>query len=256
MLISIQGLRKSYADFEAVSGIDLKIHPGEVFGFLGPNGAGKTTTIKVLAGLLPPTKGRVLVGGFDVVNQPKQAKAATGFIPDTPFLFERLTGREFLRFVGRLYGMAGEEVGKSVDWQLSFFDLTDWADHLIESYSHGMKKRLAMAAALLHKPQVLIVDEPMVGLDPIGARKVKKLFRDLAAEGLTVFLTTHELSTAEAVCDRIGIIHHGRIVALGSVQELADKVRAPGSGLEEVFLRLTLESEGGETLFSGEYPGK
>jgi ABC-2 type transport system ATP-binding protein len=247
-LISIQGLSKRYGDFEAVTGLNLDVPPGEVFGFLGPNGAGKTTTIKILAGILPPSRGRVLVGGFDVVRQPLEAKAVTGFIPDMPFLFERLTGREFLRFVGRLYGMKGKSVREAVSRQLSFFELTDWADHLIDSYSHGMKKRLAMAAALLHSPQVLIVDEPMVGLDPKGARKVRKLFRDLAAEGLTIFLTTHELSTAEAVCDRIGIIHHGKIVALGSIQELAEHVRAPGSQLEDVFLRLTLESEG-DTLF-------
>jgi ABC-2 type transport system ATP-binding protein len=243
-LISIRGLSKRYGDFEAVAGLDLEVPPGEVFGFLGPNGAGKTTTIRILAGILPPTRGHVIVGGFDVVRQPLEAKAVTGFIPDMPFLFEQLTGREFLRFAGRLYGMAGKTVRDAADRQLDFFELNAWADHLIESYSHGMKKRLAMAAALLHHPRVLIVDEPMVGLDPRGARKVRKLFRDLAAEGIAVFLTTHELSTAEAVCDRIGIIHHGKIIALGSVQELAEDVRAPGSHLEDVFLRLTLESEG------------
>jgi len=241
-------MTKRYGDFEAVIGLDLEVPPGEVFGFLGPNGAGKTTTIKVLAGLLPPTKGRVLVGGYNVVSQPMETKSVTGFIPDTPFLFERLTGREFLRFVGRLYGMAGTDVQNGVDHHLGFFDLDDWGDYLIESYSHGMKKRLAMAGALLHRPKVLIVDEPMVGLDPKGARKVRELFRDQAREGMTVFLTTHEMSTAEAVCDRIGIIHHGRIVALGSVEQLAEKAHSPGSQLEEVFLRLTLESEGEEKL--------
>jgi ABC-2 type transport system ATP-binding protein len=250
-LISIQGLSKKYGDFEAISCLDLDIPPGEVFGFLGPNGAGKTTTIKILAGILPPSSGSVFVGGFNVVGQPLKAKAVTGFIPDMPFLFERLTGREFLRFVGRLYGMSGESVREAAVRQLAFFDLTDWADHLIESYSHGMEKRLAMAAALIHSPQVLIVDEPMVGLDPRGARKVRKLFRDLAAEGLSIFLTTHELSTAEAVCDRIGIIHHGKMVALGSISELAENVRSPGSHLEDVFLRLTLESEG-DTIFGND----
>ncbi len=253
ILISIRGMSKMYGRFEAVIGLDLEVPPGEVFGFLGPNGAGKTTTIKVLSGLLPPTMGQVLIGGFDISSQPIQAKAVTGFIPDTPFLFERLTGREFLRFVGRLYGMAGADFRDGVERQLQFFDLSDWADHLVESYSHGMKKRLAMGAALLHRPRVLIVDEPMVGLDPKGARKVRGLFRDLAGEGVTVFLTTHELATAEAVCDRIGIIHHGRMVATGSVRELAETVRSPDSKLEEVFLRLTLESEGEEkTVFRGD----
>lgn len=243
-MISINNLTKRYGDFEAVCNLNLQVPAGEVFGFLGPNGAGKTTTIKVLSGLLLPTKGHVSVGGYDVVTEPLKAKAVTGFIPDTPFLFERLTGSEFLRFAGRLYGMSNSAAGEAAAEQLEFFDLTQWSDHLVESYSHGMKKRLAMAAALLHSPKVLIVDEPMVGLDPKGARKVRKLFRDLAREGMTIFLTTHELSTAEAVCDRIGIIHHGSVTALGSVEELGQQIRVPGSHLEEIFLRLTIESEG------------
>jgi len=242
-MISIKNLSKSYGDFEAVHDLSLQVNTGEVFGFLGPNGAGKTTTIKVLAGLLPPTTGEVKVGGFDVVTESLKAKAVTGFIPDTPFLFERLTGSEFLRFTGRLYGVSGREVGRRSEEQLKFFDLEEWSGQLIESYSHGMKKRLAMAAALLHRPRVLIVDEPMVGLDPLGARKVRKLFHTLAREGMTVFLTTHELSTAEAVCDRLAIIHHGELAALGNVDELAALVKAPGSHLEEIFLRLTIEGD-------------
>ena len=251
-MISINNLTKMYGDFKAVSNLSLEVPPGQVFGFLGPNGAGKTTTIKVLSGLLPPTEGHVLVGGYDVVKEPLKAKAETGFIPDTPFLFERLTGSEFLRFSGRLYGMANREVMQAAEDKLRFFDLTQWGNHLIENYSHGMKKRLAMAAALMHNPSVLIIDEPMVGLDPKGARKVRNLFKDLARKGMTIFLTTHELSTAEAVCERIGIIHHGKITALGSVEELGRLIRAPGSHLEEIFLRLTMESEGEErALFSG-----
>jgi ABC-2 type transport system ATP-binding protein len=245
-LISINNLTKLYGQFEAVHDLTLQVPPGEIFGFLGPNGAGKTTTIKVLSGLLPPTRGHVSVGGYDVVEEPLKAKAVTGFIPDTPFLFERLTGSEFLRFAGRLYGMGNKAAGEAAAEQLVFFDLADWADHLVESYSHGMKKRLAMAAALMHDPGVLIVDEPMVGLDPKGALKVRNLFKDLASRGMTIFLTTHELSTAEAVCDRIGIIHHGKMIALGSVEELGQLIRAPGSQLEEIFLRLTIESEGEE----------
>lgn len=244
-------MHKRYGDFSAVSGLDLTVHTGEVFGFLGPNGAGKTTTIKILAGLLPPTEGVVELCGFNVVSHALEAKAVTGFIPDTPFLFERLTGREFLRFSGRLYGLDGEPLNREVDRQLEFFELAGWADHLVESYSHGMKKRLAMGASLLHEPKVLIVDEPMVGLDPRGARKVKGLFRSLAAGGMTVFLTTHELSTAEAVCDRIGIVHHGVMIAMGNLRELAEKAQSPGSGLEEVFLRLTLENEGKGLSSSG-----
>jgi len=242
-MISIKNLSKNYGDFEAVHDLSLQVNTGEVFGFLGPNGAGKTTTIKVLAGLLPPTTGEVKVGGFNVVTESLKAKAVTGFIPDTPFLFERLTGSEFLRFTGRLYGVSGREVGRRSEEQLKFFDLEEWSGQLIESYSHGMKKRLAMAAALLHRPRVLIVDEPMVGLDPLGARKVRGLFHTLAREGMTVFLTTHELSTAEAVCDRLAIIHHGELAALGNVDELAALVKAPGSHLEEIFLRLTIEGD-------------
>ena len=250
-LISINNLTKLYGDFEAVCDLSLQVPAGEVFGFLGPNGAGKTTTIKVLSGLLLPTRGQVSVGGHDVVEEPLKAKGVTGFIPDTPFLFERLTGSEFLRFAGKLHGMSNQAVRGAAAGQLDFFDLTQWADHLVESYSHGMKKRLAMAAALMHNPRVLIIDEPMVGLDPRGALKVRNLFRDLARDGMTIFLTTHELSTAEAVCDRIGIIHHGKMIALGSVEELGQQIRAPGSHLEEIFLRLTMESEGEEQAFFG-----
>ena len=242
-MISIKNLSKNYGDFEAVHDLSLEVNAGEVFGFLGPNGAGKTTTIRILAGLLPPTSGEVKVGGFDIVTESLKAKAVTGFIPDTPFLFERLTGNEFLRFTGRLYGVSSREVSRRSEEQLGFFDLEEWGGQLIESYSHGMKKRLAMASALLHRPRVLIVDEPMVGLDPLGARKVRGLFRTLAREGMTVFLTTHELSTAEAVCDKLAIIHHGKLVALGNVDELAALVKAPGSHLEEIFLRLTIEGD-------------
>lgn len=253
-MISIKGLTKFYGGFEAVHDLNLEVRSGEVFGFLGPNGAGKTTTIRILAGLMPPTRGTAVVAGFDVVKEPLKAKSITGFIPDNPYLFERLTGREFLRFTGRLYGIPAAEIRAEIDRQLEFFDMTEWSNQLIEGYSHGMKKRLAMAASLLHRPRVIIVDEPMVGLDPLGARKVRKLFRHLAKDGLTVFLTTHELSTAEAVCDRLAIIHHGRLLALGSVDELARQARSPGSHLEEIFLRLTIEGPA-QDQETGSLPG-
>ncbi len=241
-MIQINALTKEYGTLKAVDNLDLNVLKGEVFGFLGPNGAGKTTTIRVMAGLIPPTMGSISIGGYDVVAHPREAKKVTGFIPDTPYLFEKLTGHEFLRFAGRLYGMNGTRVESESERLLAFFDLTEWADQLVESYSHGMKKRLAMASALLHDPRVIIVDEPMVGLDPLGAKKVRGLFRDLANEGKTIFLTTHELPTAEAVCDRIGIIHHGKLIGLGNMDELSTQARIPGSHLEEVFLRLTLET--------------
>jgi len=167
-MIQIAALTKKFGDLEAVRSLDLVVPRGEVFGFLGPNGAGKTTTIRVMVGLTPPTSGSVTIGGHDIVKNPRQAKSVTGFIPDTPYLFEKLTGYEFLRFSGRLYGMESSVVNSESMRLMSFFDLSDWGDQLVESYSHGMKKRLAMAAALLHDPKVIIVDEPMVGLDPAG----------------------------------------------------------------------------------------
>ena len=242
-MIEIRGCTKRYGDLVAVDNLSLEVSDSEIFGFLGPNGAGKTTTIKVLAGLLPPTKGRVLVGGFDVVRQPMEAKAATGFIPDTPFLFEKLTGREFLRFVGRLYGLTGKEVGNGVDRQLNFFDLTNWADHLIESYSHGMKQRLIMSSALLSDPEVIIVDEPMVGLDPAGIKMVKDLFTRLAAGGVTIFMSTHTLTVEEDVCHRIGIIHKGALITTGTPTQLKQNSQALVADLEAVFIRLTEENE-------------
>jgi ABC-2 type transport system ATP-binding protein len=186
-----------------------------------------------------------MVAGHDVAADPLAAKSQVGFIPDRPYLFDRLTGREMLRFAGRLFGMGGDDLTAQAERWLGFFDLADWGDHLVEGYSHGMQKRLVMAAALLHRPRVLIVDEPMVGLDPQGARKVRSLFRDLAGEGVTIFLTTHELATAEAVCDRIGILHRGELVAEGTLAELAAAARSEGSHLEEVFLKITMEGSGG-----------
>jgi ABC-2 type transport system ATP-binding protein len=243
-VIELFGLTKRYGALTALNDLTLAVPEGEVFGFLGPNGAGKTTTIRIMAGLIPPTSGRALIGGRDIATDPMGAKALVGFIPDRPFLFDRLTGREFLRFSGRLFGMAEKALAEGAERWLAFFDLADWGNHLVEGYSHGMQKRLVMAAALLHGPRVLIVDEPMVGLDPQGARKVRELFIRLAREEkVTVFLTTHELATAEAVCSRIGILHKGRLIALGTLAELAGRARAEGSHLEEVFLKITMEGD-------------
>jgi ABC-2 type transport system ATP-binding protein len=244
-MIELRGLTKRYGSLTAVDRLDLVVPEGEVFGFLGPNGAGKTTTIRIMAGLIPPSAGSARIGGHDIAREPMEAKALVGFIPDRPFLFDRLTGREFLRFSGRLFGMGGAELTKGTEEWLSFFDLSGWGDRLVESYSHGMQKRLVMASALLHHPRVLIVDEPMVGLDPQGAKKTRELFLALAREQkVTIFLTTHELMTAEAVCHRIGIIHHGSLIALGTIAELAERASAEGSRLEEVFLKLTVEGDG------------
>jgi ABC-2 type transport system ATP-binding protein len=242
-MIKLNNLVKIYGKHQAVKGINLTIEQGEVFGFLGPNGAGKTTTIKMMAGLLQPTSGSVVIGGFDVQREPGKAKFITGFIPDRPYLYEKLTAVEFMDFTARLYGR--EDAQQRIGELLELFTLTDWAQELVENFSHGMKQRLVMASALLHEPRVLVVDEPMVGLDPRGARLVKDIFKDLASNGVTVFMSTHTLEIVEQMCTRVAIINKGEIIAEGSVGELAKTASMPGSHLESVFLKLTA---GDETL--------
>jgi ABC-2 type transport system ATP-binding protein len=236
-MIKLANLTKQYGNFTAVKNINLEVKAGEVFGFLGPNGAGKTTTIKMMAGLLQPTSGSVEIGGFDVQKEPLQAKAITGFIPDRPYLYEKLTAAEFMRFVAELYTMPSPD--KRIEELLGLFGLTDWAGELVENFSHGMKQRLVMASSLLHHPKVLVVDEPMVGLDPRGARLVKDLFQDLASQGVTVFMSTHTLEIVEAMCTRVAIINKGEIIAGGSVEELGRLARMENSHLEPIFLKLT-----------------
>lgn len=243
-MIRVEDLNKRYGEFAAVTDVSFHVKPGEVFGFLGPNGAGKTTTMKMIAGLLRPTSGTVHIAGHDLAKEPLEAKAAIGFIPDRPYLYEKLTAFEFLDFVGGLHRMTWKDIATRGKELLTTFGLADWADSLVESFSHGMKQRLVFAAALLPEPQVLVVDEPMVGLDPRGARLVKKVFRDLCASGdIAVFLSTHTLEVAEEVCDRIAIINRGRIVVIGTMDDLRAEADQPGSKLEEVFLRLTEEKE-------------
>ena len=236
-MIKLTGVTKNYGALTAVNNIDLTVQPGEVFGFLGPNGAGKTTTIKMMAGLLQPSAGTVEICGFDVQKDPLRAKAVTGFIPDRPYLYEKLTAEEFMHFVAKLYGMDGP--GRRISELLGLFGLTDWANELVENYSHGMKQRLVMASSLLHEPKVLVVDEPMVGLDPRGARLVKDLFKDLASKGVTVFMSTHTLEIVEVMCSRVAIINKGEIIAEGSVEELGRMARMENSHLEPIFLKLT-----------------
>jgi ABC-2 type transport system ATP-binding protein len=236
-MIKLTNLTKQYGKLTAVNSINLEVRAGEVFGFLGPNGAGKTTTIKMMAGLLQPTGGSAEIGGFDVQKEPLKAKAITGFIPDRPYLYEKLTASEFMRFVAALYDMEGAD-GRIAEL-LALFGLTDWARELVENFSHGMKQRLVMASSLLHRPQVLVVDEPMVGLDPRGARLVKDLFKELAATGVTIFMSTHTLEIVEAMCTRVAIINKGEIIAGGSVEELGRLARMENSHLEPIFLKLT-----------------
>ncbi len=236
-MIEIQDLTKRYGDFTAVDGLSLTAAAGEIFGFLGPNGAGKTTTIRIVAGLSLPSSGSVVVNGVDVIHDAVRAKSIMGYVPDRPYLYEKLTGRELLHFVADLYRRPWSECEPRAVEMLRYFDLGDWIDARIENLSHGMKQKLVLVSALVHDPTVLVIDEPMVGLDALAQKQVKVLFRNLANAGKTVFLTTHTLSVAEAVCDRIAIINRGRIVASGTTAELKKD-----AALEDAFLALTYDT--------------
>ncbi|MBI2942931.1 MAG: ABC transporter ATP-binding protein [Candidatus Wallbacteria bacterium] len=238
-MIAIKGLSKRYGKTLAVSELNLDVPRGELFGFLGPNGAGKTTTIKILNGLLTPTSGQVLMKGFDIQKDPVSVKKITGYVADRPFLYDKLTGIEFMHFMGGLYGLDKSYVQREGQQYLEMFDLLAVADELIEGYSHGMKQKLVISSVLLHKPEIFVVDEPMVGLDPKSARTLKDLFRSLCRKGVTVFLSTHTLAIAETLCDRVGIIQAGRLRALGSVDDLRRMSESPSGDLEDIFLKLT-----------------
>jgi ABC-2 type transport system ATP-binding protein len=242
-MIRIINLRKQYGRLAAVDNLNIEVAPGEIFGFLGPNGAGKTTTIRVMMGILRASSGRVILGGHDVEQEPQQAKAIAGFIPDRPFIYEKLSGREFLTFIAKLHRMESARLRRRIDELLEYFELANWQDELVEGFSHGMKQRLVLCAALVHEPRILIVDEPMVGLDPRGARTLKDLFRSLAKAGTTVFLSTHSISVAEEVCDRIGIIQKGHLIASGSMADIYRLTRGHDSNLEDVFLELTQQQD-------------
>ena len=238
-MIRIENLSKHYGRVAAVDSLNLEVQPGEIFGFLGPNGAGKTTTIRVMMGILRPTSGRVTLGGYDVERQPEEAKAIAGFVPDRPFIYEKLSGNEFLKFVGSLHRVESRLLQRRILELLEHFELINWKDELVESYSHGMKQRLVLCASLIHQPKILIIDEPMVGIDPKGARMLKDLFLTLAKSGTTLFLSTHSISVAEEVCQRIGIIHKGKLIASGTMAELHRLARVEEGRLESVFLELT-----------------
>ena len=238
-MIAIHDLVKRYGQFTAVDGVSLDVQPGEIHGFLGPNGAGKTTTLRMIAGLLKPTTGRVTVNGHDMAQAPEQAKGSLGFIPDRPFIYEKLTAGEFLRFHGGLYGMDGNGLGDRVREMLELFELGRWEHELVESFSHGMKQRLVMCAAFLHRPRAVIVDEPMVGLDPRGARLIKDVFRRMSGRGVALLMSTHTLEVAQEMCDRISIILKGRIIASGSVPDIRAMGDRHDDQLTSVFLKLT-----------------
>ena len=238
-MIAVQDLVKRYGRFTAVDHVNLEVKPGEIHGFLGPNGAGKTTTLRIIAGLLQPTSGRVVVNGHDLGLEPEAAKQSLGFIPDRPFIYEKLTAAEFLRFHGGLYGLDGNGVRDRVHEMLDLFELRRWENELVESFSHGMKQRLVMSAAFLHRPRAVAVDEPMVGLDPRGARLIKDVFRRMSERGVAILMSTHTLEVAQEVCHRLSIINKGQIIAHGTVDEVRALTGAEDDHLTSVFLTLT-----------------
>ncbi|NIP86581.1 MAG: ATP-binding cassette domain-containing protein, partial [Planctomycetales bacterium] len=223
-MIEFENITRTYGKRVAVRELNLTVPRGELFAYLGPNGAGKTTSIKMVVGLLRPSEGRIRVCGHDVVREPRLAKQRVSYVPDEPYLYDKLTGREFLKFIAAMYGMPAATADREVDRQIACFELEGFVDDLAESYSHGMKQRLVFAAALLHHPEVLVVDEPMVGLDPKSIRMVKDLLRRKAAEGVTIFMSTHTLAVAEEIGDRIGILDRGRLLFVGTLQQLKDEM--------------------------------
>ena len=244
-LIRAEHLYKKFGEKIAVDDVSFEVYSGEIFGFLGPNGAGKTTTIKIIVGLLRPTLGTAVVGGHDVLADSIRAKAASGYVPDEPNLYGKLSGRELLSFVGDLYDLNRPQIARRTEELLHLFGLDDAADELVESYSHGMQQKISLAAALIHDPKVLVLDEPTVGLDPKSARLIKDILRQLADRGAAIMLSTHIMEIAERMCDRIGIINQGRLVASGTMEDL----QSMGNGqtdLEDIFLQLTGGAEDAE----------
>jgi len=239
-MIQTVKLTRHYGSLVAVQDLDLTVEPGELFGFLGPNGAGKTTTIRMLVGLLRPTGGTAIVAGHDVRQEPLAVKRALGYLAQTPLLYDKLTGWEFLRFVGGLYGLTDETIESRAERLLPLMDLAEKADQPIESYSGGMRHKIGLCSALLHEPRVLVLDEPLAGMDPYGARRIKDVLRELCRKGVTVFMSTHILEIAERVCDRVGILDRGRLIAVGTMEELRAQAESTAeTTLEDLFLQLT-----------------
>lgn len=245
-MIRFEGVAKLFTGVDALRRLDLEVRAGEVYGLLGPNGAGKTTAMRLAVGLLEPSAGRIVIGGHDLQSAPREAKRLMGYVPDRPYLYEKLSGREYLEFVGGLWDMGAGECREASSPLLERFRLADAADRMIEGYSHGMKQKLALTAAFMHRPRVLIIDEPMVGLDPRAARELKVLFRAHADSGGTILVSTHQLEVAQGMCDRIGILAQGVLIAEGTVAELQERAREPGSTLEKIFLALTEPEPGAE----------
>jgi ABC-2 type transport system ATP-binding protein len=241
-MIELINVAKHFGEVRAVDGITLTVPKGEFFAVLGPNAAGKTTTIKLIVGLIKPTSGSTRVAGYDVQTQSLEARARLSYVPDFPFLYDKLTPWEFIRFTGQIFRMSDAEIADAADELIPRFSLETWLNKPIESLSHGTRQRVAIASALLHRPEVFVIDEPMVGLDPHHARVVKDTLMERSRAGMTVFLSTHQISTAEEIADRIGIIHQGKLVAVGTAQELRAQSGTNGQ-LEEAFLSITEEAK-------------
>jgi len=237
-MIQFQHVTRSYGNRVAVDELDLIVAQGEMLALLGHNGAGKTTTLKMLVGLLRPGSGTVEVGPFNVVDNPREASRLIGYVPDQPYLYDKLSGREFLEFVGEMYGLTSAETQIAVDRETERFELGDFLNRLAESYSHGMRQRTVFAAALIHQPEVLVVDEPMVGLDPHSIRLVKDLFREYVEMGKTVLMSTHMLNVAEEIADRVAVMKHGKIVFEGQVEKIRTENSGTNETLESLFLTL------------------
>lgn len=237
-MIRLDNIKKSYGDHQAVKGLSLDIAPNQVFGFLGPNGAGKTTSIKMLTGIMPPSSGEIFIDGVNLLQNPLHCKTVTGYVPDRPYVYEKLKAWEFVEFILDLYQNNSKESQDLAHYYFDLFKIDDAKYKIIEDFSHGMKQKLVILSSLLHKPKLLVIDEPMVGLDPRGAKTLKKLFRDLADSGTTIFLSTHTMAVAQEVCDNIAIINKGTIVAQGTMQELQ---KGQDHSLEQVFLQITEE---------------
>lgn len=244
-MIQFNSITKKFGKYEAVSNLNLSIKKGELFGFLGPNGAGKTTTIKMLVGLIAPTRGAIEVSGKFIQKSPEEIKSIIGYIPDEPFLYEYLTGREFLYFTGHIFNMKSEELKERIAEYERIFEMSDWLDLPAAEYSHGMKQRVIISSCLIHNPQIIVIDEPMVGLDPKSAKIVKNIFCEKAKNGITIFLSTHTLSVAEEICTRIGIINKGKLIAEGTLDDLRRFFKKQDKSLEELYLEMTASEEVG-----------
>jgi ABC-2 type transport system ATP-binding protein len=237
-MIELENVSKAFGDLYAVNNVTLKVNNGELFTLLGPNGAGKTTTVKMITGLIKPTRGKIIINGIDIEEFPEKAKKVISYIPDQPFLYPELTGREFIIFVSRLYGMNKKEINERMNLLIDEFRIGEWIDFPASLYSHGMRQKVIFIQALIHNPKIIVIDEPMVGLDPVSARIVKSVLRERVENGISVFMSTHSLDVAEEISDRVGVIDEGKLIEVGSIEKL---LKTPSATLEDVYFAITEE---------------